>query len=554
MDIKDNLLLLHKNPVEFVNKAINIFKYWTNRICSECKAQIIDKNTKRFIQHNRKVWKGWTERNSSSLILFDYFTLAETEIARSYLLNILARKYKSAIASYSFKKTRKNKWRRIYQSFNVTKHIVVKLNEEQKKRSRAIFKEVMAGIKTKRGVFDLKIFGVWIGVDIYEEYLMRYTEPTIILDDPRFLEIIHEGIEALVFWKDFFDANDVKAIVSSHIGVRIGKNLPCKIAGQLFNIPFYSTHARSMTYYPEPHIYFKETANYYKNYHTIFKELPIDIQKQGVKWAKEQLKKRLSGEVGVDMSYSTKSAFVYDPKSKPVLQKGDKIKVVICPHEFYDSPNCYGGLLFMDFFEWLMFLGNISEKTDYDWYVKTHPDTLPKSGEIIEKIIVQYPRFKMVPCETSHQQLAEEGINFVLTCYGTVGHEYPFLGVQVINAGKNPHMGYDFSWQPETLEEYEWLLLNLGSLRKKINFDDIYEFYFMHHKMGIIEDWIFTSYSKMINDLTEQERFGPDIFSYFLKQLTPQRHQEIISRFTSYIDSGKIGGATTLDFNGKLTI
>ena len=135
-----------------------------------------------------------------------------------------------------------------------------------------------------------------------------------------------------------------------------------------------------------------------------------------------------------------------------------------------------------------------------------------------------------------------------------MGHEYPFLGVQVINAGNNPHMGYDFCWHPETLEEYERLLLKLGSLRRKINFDDIYEFYFIYHKISIIEDWIFTSYSKMINDLTEQERYGPDIFLYFQKQLTPQRHQEIISRFTSYIESGKVGSATILDFNGKLTI
>ena len=512
----------------------------------------MDKNARRFINHNKRVWRDWKINNASGLILFDYYPLAETEIARSYLLNTLAKKYCAQIASFSMRKSNTIEWDEIYRSYNVENHVLVNLSAEQRERSQSIFNEVFPKIETKRDVFDLNVLGVWIGVDIYEEYLMRHTEPTIIVDDPRLEKIIREGIDALVFWIDFYQNNDVKAIVSSHIGVRIEKNLTCKIAGALFNIPFYSTHARSVTYYPEPHLYFKEVARHYMTYHDRFKQLSKDIQKQAISWARDRMQKRLTGEVGVDMPYSTKSAFSMDGDNKSIVKDSDKIKVLVCTHEFYDSPNCYGGLLFMDFYEWLIYLGDISKKTDYDWYVKTHPDVLPMSKEIIEKIVTDYPRFKLIPPETSFHQLASEGIEFVLTCYGSVGHECPLLGMQVINAGNNPHMGYDFNWNPKTLEEYERLLMNLGSLEKETNLKDIYEFYYMHYKgVGIIDDWIYLSYKNMLVDLTEKERFGFDIFPYFLDQLTRERHHHMISRFTDYINSGKIGSATLLDFGQK---
>ena len=153
--------------------------------------------------------------------------------------------------------------------------------------------------------------------------------------------------------------------------------------------------------------------------------------------------------------------------------------------------------------------------------------------------------FTIVPADTSFHQLAKDGISHVLTCYGSVGHECPLLGMAVINAGNNPHMCYDFNYHPKSLKEYESLLLNLSVVNKKINIDEVYEFYYMHYNaIGIIsDDWFFTSYEKMLLDLTESERIGFEIFPYFLKALTPEKHQEIISIMQRYIDSKRVGVA-----------
>ena len=34
--------------------------------------------------------------------------------------------------------------------------------------------------------------------------------------------------------------------------------------------------------------------------------------------------------------------------------------------------------IFPDFYQWLLFLGKVSKKTDYDWYIKTH---IPYGGK-----------------------------------------------------------------------------------------------------------------------------------------------------------------------------
>ena len=525
--------LLFHDPTTFLERARAKFKSTILRP---------DKHVKQFVRHNQNAWCDWKFEDVSPTILFDYFPIAETEMARSYLLNTLAKKHRAKIISYSTYKVDNRVWDEIYKSFNVAGHIVVKLSRKQKDKCDLIFEEFLPRIKTRKDLFDLNLLGVWIGVDIYEEFLMRYLEPTVIIGDYRLKHLIREGIEALVFWKEYFEKHEVKAFVSSHIGLRLDKGLPVKIAGQLFGISFYSTHARSMTCYPEPHLYHSEVEKYYLTYHERFNCLTISEQKKGLSWAEERLQKRLSGTIGVDMAYSTKSAFTSDVSSKKVITKNNRIKILVATHEFYDSPNCYGGLLFLDFYEWLMFLGEISEKTNYDWYFKTHPDVLPVSKKIIQKIVGEHSHFQLVPPETSFHQLAEEGIEYVLTCYGSVGHECPLLGMKVINAGNNPHMGYDFNWNPKTVEEYEKLLMNLDSLKNNINPNDIYEFYYMHNKKtGVIDDWIYPSYYKMLTDLTEKERYGSAIFPYFLDSLSTEKHQQIISRMSNFIDSGVSG-------------
>jgi len=189
-------------------------------------------------------------------------------------------------------------------------------------------------------------------------------------------------------------------------------------------VPVYLPHANGIDFSNESHAIYKSR---WSNFPHRFKKLSLDEQKNAINLAKKQIDKRLKGHVGVDMPYSTASAFHSNRSEEPVLRESDNIKVLIATHCFYDNPHGAGGMLFLDFYEWLCFLGEISEKTDYDWYIKLHPDYVPGTIESLNKIIDKYPKLTWVPPETSFFQLVKEGISFALTCYGSVGHELPIL-------------------------------------------------------------------------------------------------------------------------------
>jgi hypothetical protein len=115
----------------------------------------------------------------------------------------------------------------------------------------------------------------------------------------------------------------------------------------------------------------------------------------------------------------------------------------VAVHDFFDSPHSYGDNLHPDFLIWLEEIGELSSELDYDFYLKTHPDVLGNTHQVVADFNERYPKFRVLPPSASHHQLLAEGIDVALTVYGTIAVEYPFLGRPVVNASlNNPHSAY----------------------------------------------------------------------------------------------------------------
>ena len=56
-----------------------------------------------------------------------------------------------------------------------------------------------------------------------------------------------------------------------------------------------------------------------------------------------------------------------------VIKNKSKTNCLIAAHHFSDAPNVWGRLLFDDFYDWIEYLGKLSLKLDYEWYIKFHP-------------------------------------------------------------------------------------------------------------------------------------------------------------------------------------
>lgn len=506
-----------------------------------------DPLTEMFIQHNRRVFplKKQNEPNAP-VVLFELNGMHSAHVAYSYLANVLARQHNAEIKTYRpriygtlagrlswiFDRIFWVKEFGVYQSFGSSEHVGSTLSNSQIKKAEKIFIRVFEKIKSKSDIESIAINDVWIGDLIYDSFLMDFKKPTIIKESQEFKDSLLHSIQLFVFWEDYIVRNDIKAVNLSHCVYNTA--IPLRIAIKR-GIPVFQVSA--------PHVYRLNSLNLFAYgdffyFHEQFLSLPAEAREAGLKEAEARIKRRFSGEIGVDMGYSTKSAYGAF-KQHRLLKVSPRKKILIATHCFFDSPHSYGNNLFPDFYEWLNFLGKMTLQTDYDWYIKTHPDYLPGTKEIIDSFVAKYPRFTLLPSDSSHHQIIAEGIDVALTVYGTIGFEYAALGVPVINASlNNPHIAYEFNLHPKSIDEYRALLMSLDRLDFKIDKTQVYEYYFMRYIYNT-ENWLFDNYHQMIGDLGGYNaQFTPRAYEKWLSEWSPQKHNDIILALEKFIESG----------------
>lgn len=503
---------------------------------------------KAFAAHNNRVFKhGREAATDGPIVLMELNAMHSAHIAYAYLADELAREYGAQVKAYAqsaqtnlmqslaFRVKAVIGWAQfgVYKSFGVNEFLEIRLDSNQRQRALELHSDVTRRIHSTRDIEDLHVNGVWVGDLIYDTFLMTYREPTINPASPVFHKFMLESMELFIFWDDYLSRNDVCAINVSHCVYNLA--MPLRLAVHR-NIPVFQTNLT--------HIYRISLRNLFAyndffHFPERFAALPEDIREAGIKLAEERIQRRFAGEVGVDMAYSTKSAYGKARHDK-LLRESSKKKILIATHCFFDSPHSYGKNTFPDFYEWLDFLGKMSKRTDYDWYMKTHPDFLPGTKEIIDNFVERYPKFTLLPSDASHMQIIAEGIDLALTSYGTIGFEYATLGVLVINASmNNPHIAYNFNLHARDVEHYRELLENLEGLDFRIDRRAIYEHYFMRYIYNT-ENLFFEDYDRTIAEISGYDsQFTPKIYEKWLAEWRPERHEEITKALHDFMLSGE---------------
>lgn len=413
--------------------------------------------------------------SDNKIIVMMMGVMCANQIFFSYYANVLARRYDAEIVAGLAKAASAAPFEKaVYKSFGVHEYLDKPLSYSQRKRVDEIFTREYPKLKSSDDWLAFTLDGINYGYEIYRNYLRNISA---IYDRARYgkelARILKRAIEIHIRYGDYFNTHSVKAIILTD--ALYDEGILRLLAWKRGIAVYAADDGRIFRWYPNiPHV-----ERYGHNYKKMFAALPENLQKKGIAWAKEHLDKRLQGDIS-DIPYIKGKGAFNKIKSTNVLKKSHKIKVVICPHALTDDPYQGGKFLFNDHWSWLCYLGDMSERTDYDWYLKEHPAADKYSYDIWDKFLKKYPKIIKLPLDTSPVQLKNEGMDFALTICGTIGHEYPALGIQVINAGPNPHDDFDFDWNPKTVEEYERLLLHLPQLKKKIDLNEIYQFYCMY--------------------------------------------------------------------------
>jgi hypothetical protein len=450
--------------------------------------------------------KALSELNNAKVVSY-YLTLKPFGLICKFLLNIF-----NPFSSHHIYKS--FSYKILYPHYNQINH-------------KKIFKK----FKSKDDILNLKYKGIQIGDLVYDEYLARYKLPTIDLNSKQFSEFIKIVEKFLLFWEQYLKQNKVKAVVTSHSVYLMGLLNRLAI---IHNIP---------SYVATPSITSKLTKKKFIRwsdqnlYPYQFRKFNTRQQKKLIKLSKENLNSRLAGNIDYRYKMSNPINPVFDGKT--VIKKNNHKnknyqKILIVSHCLSDAPHVYGKTIFPDFHEWLNFLGRISLKKqfkNYLWYIKPHPAFYKKERFYYNSLVKKYKNFQLIQENITHNFIINElNIDYVLTVFGSVAHEYPLFDIPVISAGNNPHSGYKFSINPKNKYDYEKYLLNLNKIDLKINKEKIYEFYGMHH---LIDLPFYDELNIYFNSVKNHQDI--DIYFRFIKNINSRIEKEKIITYQNFI-------------------
>lgn len=131
--------------------------------------------------------------------------------------------------------------------------------------------------------------------------------------------------------------------------------------------------------------------------------------------------------------------------------------VFVMAHAFSDAPHVGGGLLFRDYYDWLVqTLIHLNNNNTVNCFVKTHPSSyMWNEKNVVEKIIERHQlhRICILPADfntTSIGVLAD----VIITAKGTAGLEFSCLGIPAIIAGNSYYSGFNIAIEHDTLNQY----------------------------------------------------------------------------------------------------
>jgi len=498
----------------------------------------------KFIQHNKKVFKKKIP-NTKNIILIENYNYKPSIIPFSYFSNILADIHNAKLISYNtnffnFKTLIKHLLKvpffnhhNIFKSFNVIDNLIPIKNYNPKLVDKLYFQNLKK-LKNKKDILKLKFLNIKVGDLIYDEYLRQYNLPTIDQDSKHFKKYFYSFAQLFIFWYTYFENNKVRAVIASHTVYAIG------LVPRIAIYKKVKTYNMGMSY-----TYSLSKKNYlrlsgFENYKKYFLKIKNYLKKDLIKISKHVLNGKIFGKNSVSHNIiSNIPTSAFGGKKSPSKNFKPNKKILIASHCFTDAVHAYGNALFTDFYEWINYLGELSNKMNYEWIIKIHPAQYDKNVAQMNNFVKKYKKFTLIKKQKTHNEIiTENNILCVLTVYGSVGHEYPLFGIPVINASvNNPHSAYKFNYNPSSIKKYEYLIRNVNKLKDNFNNyrNEIYEYYYVR---------FLSEYHFMNNPLKSINKLGKNyssslIFEEWLKQFNSKLHKKKIDDYTKFIKSNK---------------
>ena len=520
---------------------------------------LLEKESRDFINHNLKFFnKKSTKQNikkNKKIILIEFNNWKPFHLANSYLCNSINIKNNFQVVAYESYRNlfpdnsvfQDLKWNiakllnlkifSVYKSFGVDNFIKINYFDLIKRKAEKKFIKLIKNLKSKKDVENLIIDKIWIGDLFYDSYLKKFSCPSIDINSKNFKNYLKEFLYLFFFWQEYFKKNSVHAVLSSH-GV-YSFAIPLRILANKNKLAFVANEQKIYRY-KKKNISIKKnnTGNFDESryFKKIFSNFTISNKIRALKEGKE-IAKKISIKRD-KLFYLNNEKIMKSEKIDNKLLKKRNLRVLISSHAFTDSPHAYGNSLFPDFTEWLNFLSKIINKSNYEWFIKPHPNNDEISKKSVNDFLYKNKKVKLLNVNYNINHISKLKIDVVLTLFGVVAREYPLRNIQVINACKsNPHSFFNFSHTCKNINEYYKLLLNLKEFKSKINLNDLYLYHYMNN-IYFNRNYLFENFDKNVSNAKGIKNFYRlNFYSKWLKNINNKKHHKIMRVIKNFIDS-----------------
>ena len=361
---------------------------------------------------------------------------------------------------------------RIMWSMGVNKFIQPWYIKKHKNKAMKFYKQILN--LDKKGLIALRINEIEIGDIFYDWHLRKRLLATANLNRKLFKKDLIEFVCTFYWWYEYFTTRKIDSVFISHSCSDLA--LPARIGLSFKSEVIFASYGRMYRLSNDRKFSDLEFIDYNPGSKQQFGYV-IDLDR-----SKKLLTETIQGRYLID-AHTVGSGYS-GHLSGNIVSKSTQINVLVACACFSDPPHAYGDTIFPDAKEWLSFIGEFSESSDYKFYAKAHPNFWDSDKIHYDNFLKEFPNIIKIPSGYSNLELFKQGINVVLTIHGTIAFEAAYQGILVVNASRNsPHMNYNFSLTPKSIEDYYKILKDLPQLigTWKINKHEIEHFFDIHH-------------------------------------------------------------------------
>jgi hypothetical protein len=345
---------------------------------------------------------------------------------------------------------------------------------------------------TREDLEDFRYRDILLGDLIYDQYLRSKSSVTIDFGDPKFVEVFSSMLQYVDKWIEIFQKFKIKAAIVSDPCYQRG--IPARIAIQR-NIEVFcldvNIAARMNKENPNPYL------NECKNFRENFANLSGEARAQHAEIAKRRLELRIKG-IPDDLRLTRSNRFMNEINFSK-NRNGALLKILIALHDFNDAPHFMGKAFYPDFSVWLEEIGEMTKNKNLVCYIKPHPYALAENSIYLKNLLSRFRHFELIDSATTISSLAEAGIDYCITVYGSIAHEISYLGIPVINSSSsNLHSEFKFSYTPSNIQEFQVILSDLSKFKFIPNKEDLYLYYYMRFVFNLIS-WCIPEYHEFLS-------------------------------------------------------